>query len=119
MKQRDIGTGQHLLGQPGSRVTGVVRSEKTVIFDAEKRPEGKRPQESPFPDGRLEAKYLQKLMTDQMAENIHLCPGEVVEGFGEHYDGNFVRLSREGGANIILFKKKSRDFVERGCVVPS
>ncbi len=79
----------------------------------EKRPEGKGPQASSFPDGRVEAEYLQKLAADQTPVNIHLRTGEEVQGFVEYYDRDFVRLTREGAENLFLFKKEIKYIVEK------
>jgi len=51
-----------------------------------------------------EVKYLKHLITDQIPVRVRLSDNQEVEGIIEFYDTNFIRLTRESGPNLFLFK---------------
>jgi host factor-I protein len=51
-----------------------------------------------------EAAYLKALGEKQKPVNIKLLGGEVVRGWIEYYDKNMVRLTRDDGPNLFIFK---------------
>lgn len=60
---------------------------------------------NPPPEETLqEAAYLKDLGAEQKQVSIKLVDGEVVQGWIEYYDKNMVRLTREGGPNLFIFK---------------
>ncbi len=62
----------------------------------------KRP---PPPDETFEeAAYLKALGEKQKSVSLKLADGEVVRGWIEYYDKNMVRLTREDGPNLFIFK---------------
>ena len=66
---------------------------------------GSRKGKAPPPDGTSEeAAYLKSLGEKQKAVSIKLLDGEVVHGWIEYYDRNMVRLTREHGPNLFIFK---------------
>jgi host factor-I protein len=51
-----------------------------------------------------EASYLKSLGEKQRPVSIKLVDGEVVRGWIEYYDKNMVRLTRDEGPNLFIFK---------------
>jgi host factor-I protein len=51
-----------------------------------------------------EAAYLKSLGEKQKPVTIKLADGEVVHGWIEYYDKNMLRLTREDGPNLFIFK---------------
>jgi host factor-I protein len=64
-------------------------------------PKGKTP---PPDDTRQEAAYLKALGEKQKVVSLKLADGEVVRGWIEYYDKNMVRVTREDGPNLFIFK---------------
>jgi host factor-I protein len=62
---------------------------------------GKTP---PPDDTRHEASYLKSLGESQTPVAIKLMSGEVFRGWVEYYDRRMVRLTRDGGPNLFIFK---------------
>jgi host factor-I protein len=62
---------------------------------------GKTP---PPDDTRQEAAYLKALGDRQAPVSIKLLDGEVVRGWIEYYDRRMVRLTRQDGPNLFIFK---------------
>ncbi len=59
----------------------------------------------PPPEETLEeASYLKALTEKQKVVSLKLADGEVVRGWIEYYDKNMVRLTRESGPNLFIFK---------------
>ncbi len=60
---------------------------------------------TPPPDETFEeAAYLKALGEKQRAVSLKLADGEVVHGWIEYYDKNMVRVTRENGPNLFIFK---------------
>jgi sRNA-binding regulator protein Hfq len=51
-----------------------------------------------------EVKYLRHLIENGIPVRIRLSSNEEVAGVIEFYDANFIRLTRESGPNLFLFK---------------
>lgn len=51
-----------------------------------------------------EVKYLKRLIDDRVPVRVRLSDNQEVEGIIEFYDANFIRLTRESGPNLFLFK---------------
>lgn len=51
-----------------------------------------------------ESAYLKSLGEKQKPVSIKLASGETVRGWIEYYDKNMVRLTREDGPNLFIFK---------------
>lgn len=60
---------------------------------------------TPPPDETLEeAGYLKSLGEKQKIVSLKLADGEIVRGWIEYYDRNMVRLTRDDGPNLFIFK---------------
>jgi sRNA-binding regulator protein Hfq len=51
-----------------------------------------------------EVKYLRYLIDNQIPVRVRLSNNEEVAGMVEFYDQHFIRLTRENGPNLFLFK---------------
>jgi host factor-I protein len=51
-----------------------------------------------------EAAYLKALGEKRRIVSLKLADGEVVRGWIEYYDKNMVRITRENGPNLFIFK---------------
>jgi sRNA-binding regulator protein Hfq len=51
-----------------------------------------------------EVKYLRHLIENQITIHIRLSSNEEVVGVIEFYDANFIRLTRDSGPNLFLYK---------------
>ena len=51
-----------------------------------------------------EVKYLRHLIENQIPVHIRLSSNEEVVGTIEFYDANFIRLTRDNGPNLFLYK---------------
>ena len=60
---------------------------------------------TPPPDETFEeASYLKALGEKQRVVSLKLADGEVVRGWIEYYDKNMVRVTRQDGPNLFIFK---------------
>ena len=70
---------------------------------------------TPPPEETLEeAAYLKSLGEKQKLVSIKLADGEVVRGWIEYYDKNMVRLTRQDGPNLFIFKHEIMYIAEDG-----
>ena len=70
---------------------------------------------TPPPDETLEeATYLKSLGEKQRQVTLKLADGEIVRGWIEYYDKNMVRLTREDGPNLFIFKHEIMYIAEEG-----
>ncbi|MGO9863182.1 MAG: Hfq-like protein [Terriglobales bacterium] len=70
---------------------------------------------TPPPDDTFEeATYLKALGEQQRAVSLKLADGEVVRGWIEYYDKNMVRVTREDGPNLFIFKHEIVYIAEDG-----
>ena len=51
-----------------------------------------------------EVKYLKRLIDDRVPVRVRLSDNQEVDGIIEFYDTHFIRLTREGGPNLFLYK---------------
>lgn len=51
-----------------------------------------------------EVKYLRYLIDNDIPVHIRLSNNEEVVGVIEFYDANFIRITRQDGPNLFLFK---------------
>ena len=51
-----------------------------------------------------EVKYLRHLIENEITVRIRLSSNEEVVGVIEFFDANFIRLTRQNGPNLFLFK---------------
>jgi len=60
---------------------------------------------TPPPDETFEeAAYLKSLGEKQKIVSLKLADGEVVRGWIEYYDKHMVRVTRDDGPNLFIFK---------------
>ncbi len=70
---------------------------------------------TPPPDETLEeAAYLKALGEKQKVVSLKLADGEVVRGWIEYYDKNMVRVTRDDGPNLFIFKHEIMYIAEDG-----
>jgi len=60
-----------------------------------------------------EANYLRHLIEKKIPVRARLTDNEEVEGIIEFFDVNFIRLTRENGPNLFLFKHDIKYIYER------
>ena len=51
-----------------------------------------------------EVKYLKRLIDERVPVRIRLTDNQEVTGVVEFYDASFIRLTRQDGPNLFLFK---------------
>lgn len=51
-----------------------------------------------------EVRYLKHLIERKIRVRVRLSDNEEVTGWVEFYDANFIRVTREQGPNLFLFK---------------
>jgi sRNA-binding regulator protein Hfq len=51
-----------------------------------------------------EAKYLRRLTEEHRPVRVKLAAGEVFGGVIEYWDTDFIRLNREDGPNLFIYK---------------
>jgi host factor-I protein len=61
-----------------------------------------------------EAAYLKMLGEKQKPVTVKLNDGEVVRGWIEYYDKNMIRLTRDQGPNLFIFKHEIMYIAEDG-----
>jgi host factor-I protein len=84
-------------------------------FQGQGTPNSTRKGKMPPPDETSEeAAYLKGLGEKQKQVSIKLADGEVVHGWIEYYDRNMVRLTRETGPNLFIFKHEIMYIAEDG-----
>lgn len=55
-----------------------------------------------------EAYYLKKLVEAESRIRVKLVTGEQYEGQLEYWDAGFIRLTREDGPNLFIYKEQIR-----------
>ena len=68
----------------------------------------------PPEDTHQEAAYLKLLGEKQKAVTVKLADGEMVRGWIEYYDKNMIRLTREDGPNLFIYKHEILYVAEDG-----
>lgn len=59
-----------------------------------------------------EVKYLRRLVEQQIPIRIKMEDNTEVSGTVEYYDARFIRISRQDGPNLFLFKHDIKYFHE-------
>ena len=72
----------------------------------------------PPDDTHQEAAYLKSLGEKQTPVAIKLMSGEVLRGWIEYYDRRMVRLTRDGGPNLFIFKHEIAYIAEEPVAKP-
>ncbi len=89
---------------------------------AEARPPAAQPRgpapESGWPQGPpehtlRETQYLKSLVANQTPVRVRLRDNTNVEGVVEYYDASFIRLTREGEANLFIYKSEIKYLEEQ------
>jgi host factor-I protein len=75
---------------------------------------GRKGKVPPPEETHEEAAYLKGLGERQKAVSIKLADGEVVRGWIEYYDKNMIRLTREDGPNLFIYKHEILYIAEEG-----
>jgi host factor-I protein len=79
----------------------------------------KKPSKTPPPeDTGMEASYLKSLGENQTPVTIKLASGESFSGWIEYYDAAMVRLTREDGPNLFIFKHEIMSITEEHAQKP-
>jgi host factor-I protein len=86
-----------------------------MAFHGQGNPGAPRRGRTPPPEETSEeAAYLKALGEKQKPVSIKLLGGEMVRGWIEYYDKNMVRLTREDGPNLFIFKHEIMYIAEDG-----
>lgn len=62
-----------------------------------------------------EAKYLKRLIEQQVPVRVRLSNNEEVDGIVEYYDASFIRITRKGEPNLFIFKHDIKYLIEAGA----
>lgn len=74
----------------------------------------KRSRTPPPEDTFEEAAFLKSLGEKQKPVSIKLMDGQTFRGWIEYYDRNMVRLTRDSGPNLFIFKHEIMYIAEDG-----
>ena len=66
----------------------------------------------------MEAMFLKALGERQVPVTVKLISGEMFQGWIEYYDTNMVRLTRDSGPNLFIFKHQILYIAEDGAPRP-
>jgi host factor-I protein len=84
-------------------------------FNGPGNPNSMRRGKTPPPEDTFEeAAYLKSLGEKQKPVTIKLMDGEVCHGWIEYYDKNMVRLTRDEGPNLFIYKHEIMYIAEDG-----
>lgn len=86
------------------RVTAIVYNACMSFRPPHSSPNAKRGRTPPPEDTYEEASFLKMLGEKQKPVSLKLMDGQVVEGWIEYYDKGMVRLTRQDGPNLFIFK---------------
>ena len=76
-----------------------------MAFHSSGNPNSVRRGKTPPPEDTFEeANYLKSLAEKQKPVTVKLNDGQVLRGWIEYYDKNMVRLTREDGPNLFIYK---------------
>ena len=59
-----------------------------------------------------EVEYLKELVEKRTRLRVKLTSDEEVEGVLEYWDAGFIRLTRDDGPNLFIFKDRIKYFLE-------
>ena len=77
-------------------------------------PAFKKTKSPPPEDTGQESGYLKALGEKQMPVTVKVVDGEVVRGWIEYSDQNMIRLTRDNGPNLFIFKHQVMYIAEEG-----
>jgi sRNA-binding regulator protein Hfq len=60
-----------------------------------------------------EVKYLRHLIDNHIPVRVRLTDNQEMDGVIEFYDTNFIRITRDNGPNLFLFKHDIKYLYER------
>lgn len=75
-------------------------TKKSATKTPTKAPQKRRPPEQTHE----EVRYIRELIADSVPIRVRLVGDEEVAGTIEYYDNSFIRLTREDGPNLFIFK---------------
>jgi sRNA-binding regulator protein Hfq len=81
---------------------------------ASKGPAPSKSKSKPTEQTFQEPKYLRYLIEKEIPVTVKLTDNEQVSGVVEFYDQNFIRITREDGPNLFIFKHDIKYLYERG-----
>jgi RNA chaperone Hfq len=82
-------------------------------------PFSKKSTKPPPPDETgMESMFLKALGERQVPVTVKLISGETFQGWIEYYDSNMVRLTRDSGPNLFIFKHQILYIAEDGAPRP-
>jgi len=85
-----------------------------MAFSKPANPSAMRRGKTPPPEETCEeAAYLKALGEKQQQVSVKLLDGETVQGWIEYYDKNMIRVTREKGPNLFIFKHEIAYIVEQ------
>ena len=61
-----------------------------------------------------EARYLKRLIEQQIPVRVRLSNNEEVSGTVEYYDASFIRITRDHEPNLFIFKHDIKYLMEAG-----
>src|SRR4030095_7344140 len=93
------------------KVWAVYNQEMAFQGNSNAARKGKVP---PPEDTHEEAAYLKALGEKQKAVSVKLADGEIFRGWVEYYDKNMIRLTREDGPNLFIYKHELLYIAEDG-----
>jgi len=101
------------LSSPAPRTEPVP--ERRERLERTDRPAGNGPRRnSPPEQTHAENYYYQKQIQSKTAVVVVLKDGEQVQGFLEWYDRHCLKLSRNGGGNLLIYKPSIRYIYKLG-----
>jgi host factor-I protein len=84
---------------------GIMFRIPTMPFRAIASAASKKPTKTPPPDETgMESMYLKALGERQTQVTVKLLSGETFHGWIEYYDVAMIRLTRDNGPNLFIFK---------------
>jgi host factor-I protein len=85
-----------------------------MAFTKSGNPNALRRAKAPPPEETCEeAAYLKSLGERQQSVSVKLLDGEVVTGWIEYYDKNMIRVTRQNGPNLFIYKHEIAYIVEQ------
>jgi sRNA-binding regulator protein Hfq len=86
-----------------------VKNNKKPVKETKRENKSKaKPPEQTFEESR----YLRYLIDNEIPVRVHLIDNDEFTGTIEFYDANFIRLTREDGPNIFLYKHEIKYLYE-------
>jgi host factor-I protein len=109
---RTILTGKQAL--PG-KVVATIGIRPASQYNQRMNPplqNARRSRTPPPGDTGQEALYLRSLSDRQVSVSVSLRDGESITGWIEYFDDGMIRITREGHANLFIYKHQIRSITE-------